>query len=154
MRNQRGQTLILLVVAIMALMMVVGLAVDGGLAYYHQSRMNNAAQAAADAGTAAMYEDPEPPGPMDANNTGPTLTKAEQRARAVAAMNGLPDGGPVTTSIDYTSYQPDPAQPFHRASMRVTLSFSYPVFFIKVLTKEPQITLKAEAEGHWPPAVP
>jgi Flp pilus assembly protein TadG len=151
LRGQRGQTLILMVVSIMALMMVVGLAVDGGLAYYYTSRLNNAAQAAADAGTAAMYQDPEPPGPGESDNTGATLRKAQDRARAVAAMNGLPDGGKVTTQISYT---PNPTQPGAPASMRVTLTYDYPVFFVKVLTKEPAITVRAEAEGHWPPGVP
>jgi hypothetical protein len=44
--GQRGQTLYILVITIMVMMMVVGLAVDGGLAYYYQSRLDTAAQAA------------------------------------------------------------------------------------------------------------
>jgi len=50
-RTERGQALVIIVFAILALLVVAGLAIDGGTVYLERRRMQNAADAAALAGT-------------------------------------------------------------------------------------------------------
>lgn len=142
--NQRGQTLYILVISIMAMMMVVGLAVDGGLAFYYQSRLDAATQAAADAGTAVLWDEPQPPGPGDPDNASVTERSALDRAVAVASMNGVGNGGTVTVQADALRV------PGYAAAVHVRATYKYPVFFIKLLTLQPTITLTSDANGRQP----
>jgi len=55
-RTERGQALVIMVFAILALLVVAGLAIDGGTVYLERRRMQNAADAAALAGTRKLAE--------------------------------------------------------------------------------------------------
>jgi len=55
-RTERGQALVIIVFAILALLVVAGLAIDGGTVYLERRRMQNAADAAALAGTRKLAE--------------------------------------------------------------------------------------------------
>lgn len=54
--SERGQTLIIMVFAMVGLLAILGLAVDGGTVYVERRRMQNAADAAALAGTRQLAE--------------------------------------------------------------------------------------------------
>jgi Flp pilus assembly protein TadG len=54
--NERGQTVVIVVFAIIALLAFAGLAIDGGTAYLNRRRMQNAADAASVAGTRELAE--------------------------------------------------------------------------------------------------
>ena len=142
--SQRGQTMYILVIALTAMLMAVGLAIDGGLAFYYQSRLDTATRAAADAGTAVIWEDPEPPASPN-NNSGPTLSSAVNRAQTIAALNGVPDGGPARVVISVIT--DGSGRP---VALHVHTTYVYPVFFIRLLTKEPAITLSGDADGNRP----
>ena len=55
-RTERGQALVIMVFAILALLVIAGLAIDGGMVYLERRRMQNAADAAALAGTRKLAE--------------------------------------------------------------------------------------------------
>ncbi len=55
-RDEKGQTLVIFVFAIVGLLAMVGLAVDGGTVFLERRRMQNAADAAALAGTRELAE--------------------------------------------------------------------------------------------------
>jgi hypothetical protein len=56
LHKERGQALVIMVFAILALLTVAGLAIDGGMAFLDRRRMQNAADAAALAGTRKLAE--------------------------------------------------------------------------------------------------
>ena len=87
-KSEKGQALVLIVVAIIGLVGMTALTVDGGLAYTDRRNAQNAADAAALA--AAL-----------ANGRGQNFTAA---AQAVAATNGYTDNGTTTTvAISYAA---------------------------------------------------
>lgn len=54
-RSEKGQALVVLVVAMVGLLVAAGLAIDGGTVYLERRRMQNAADAAAKEGTRALF---------------------------------------------------------------------------------------------------
>ncbi len=56
LRSERGQTVVIVAFAIIALLAFAGLAIDGGTVYLNRRRMQNAADAGALAGTQALTE--------------------------------------------------------------------------------------------------
>ena len=95
--GQRGQILVLFVVALVAIVAGVGLVIDGGFAFAQRRNEQNAADLAAFAGANAL---------LNSQN-------ATTAALAASALNGFPDGvngtnvtvtvGPTTVQVDITA---------------------------------------------------
>ncbi len=86
--NQRGSILVIMAALIVALLGVVGFAVDLGWAYWNRQEIQHGADAAALAGV--IYEPAQ-------------RTKAHTEALAAALTNGFDDGLPGTTVTVSTS---------------------------------------------------
>ena len=83
-RSERGQVLIIFVLAIVTIVGLVGLVLDGGAAFAKRRAEQGVADLAAMAGATAYLNGPsDVPGKMAA---------ADAAAKAIAAVNGYPDG--------------------------------------------------------------
>src|SRR3979409_1466348 len=83
--NQRGQAIILVVLMIVALIAAVGLAVDGGIAYYNNTSAERAAAFAALSGVIFMPDQLTPATALPAGSG----NDATDRAVAEARRNGF-----------------------------------------------------------------
>lgn len=91
-KHQRGQALILIVLATTALIAITGLAVDGGIAYAARRQAQNAADAASLAGSLARIQAIEGGLPLSyANNS------MRSAALGRAASNGFDNNGTTNT---------------------------------------------------------
>ncbi len=91
-KHQRGQALILIVLAVTALIAITGLAVDGGIAYASRRQAQNAADAASLAGALARIQVIESGLPLTYANAA-----MENAARSRAASNGYDNDGTTNT---------------------------------------------------------
>ena len=91
-RTERGQALVIIVFAILALLVVAGLAIDGGTVYLERRRMQNAADAAALAGTRKLAEATcAEPGVNDAAIAAEVIHYAEANGVQYASGNVVAD---------------------------------------------------------------
>ena len=91
-RTERGQALVIIVFAILALLVVAGLAIDGGTVYLERRRMQNAADAAALAGTRKLAEAMcAKPGVNDAAIAAEVIHYAEANGVQYASGNVVAD---------------------------------------------------------------
>jgi len=88
LRDQSGQTLIFITVSIAVFSMFIGLAVDGGVAYFMRARLSNIADAAAFAGARGI---------AGSTNETEMLAQASAAACDSARLNGLAVDGPAGT---------------------------------------------------------
>ena len=96
MHRERGQILVIFVLAVVAIIGMVGLVLDGGSAFAQRREEQNVADLAAIAGATAHL-----------NTTGDALTRAaaaDAAAQSIAAANGYPNGvGGVVVGVNTTS---------------------------------------------------
>ena len=86
--GQGGQAIVMVAITFMAMMFVVGLAVDAGQLFAAKRSMQEAADAAAFAGAVVIYQ-------------GGTITEAKAAAVSDATKNGFTDGvGNTTVAVD------------------------------------------------------
>jgi Flp pilus assembly protein TadG len=103
---------------LVALLGVVGFAVDLGWAYWNAIEIQHGADAAALAGVIHVADNED---------------KAKEEGRAVAALNGYVDvslGGDDIVSL--ITFQDDATSVAHQSQLRATISHKVPTFFIKV----------------------
>jgi Flp pilus assembly protein TadG len=111
---QRGQILVLFVVALVAVIAGVGLVIDGGFAFAQRRNEQNAADLAAFAGANALLNG------QDANAA----------ALAAAGLNDFPDGAGgtnVTVTVAATTVQVDITAPHHNYFAGVVGQFTWDV---------------------------
>jgi len=86
--SQQGQAAVLLALAMIGLLAIVGLALDGGMLYWNQRRAQNGADAAVIAGVTAMVDDFL----ADGTVCGPEQAILD-RVYEYASVNEVPDAG-------------------------------------------------------------
>jgi hypothetical protein len=144
-RLERGQTLVIVAVAMVGLLALAGLAIDGGNLVVQRRRAQNAADAAALAGTrliaAAMQEcDPIVMPALDAKIARTVNTYAEQNG--VSDTNGVP-GDEVNDNILAWYVDPDEVRlgqvgqmgelPIGAAGIEVELRDQDPTYFVVIV---------------------
>jgi hypothetical protein len=133
-RSHRGQSLLIMALMFTVLIGVVGLAVDGAIAYGYSVSIERAVAAAALAG--------EPYMPQNFNGASPSATT---RAKDEAKRNGF-DPGIATCKCAVTT-----AQSNDNKNLQVTIKQTVPTFFMAALGFPPfDITRTAES-GSRPP---
>jgi Tfp pilus assembly protein PilX len=91
--RQRGQMLVLLTLALVAIIAMVGLVIDGGATYAQRRGQQNASDLAALAAADALYN-------------GKTQGEATAVAKSVAATNAYPDGANgVVVTVTYPGHE-------------------------------------------------
>jgi Putative Flp pilus-assembly TadE/G-like len=104
--HAQGQTLVIVALAMIPLLLIVGLVIDGGYAFTQQRRTQNAMDAAADAGAVVIVQN------LPFTSRGQTGPKTDSDVLneflAVAAANGVTD--PTPTAV-YTNIGGDPLDP-------------------------------------------
>src|SRR4051794_26264468 len=93
--NERGQTLTIVALAMVPILLVAGLVIDGGWAFSQQRRTQNAMDAAANAGAVVLVQNL----PFRSRGQAQPRTDADVLAQvvAVAASNGVTT--PVPTAV-------------------------------------------------------
>lgn len=120
-KSQAGQALVLLAGMMLALLGVVGLAIDTGAAYYNDTRSEIAASAAAMAGVVYM---PDQFTPAQASPAG-SKHDAQDQVLATAAQNGFTNGvGGVTVSSAVVAGHPN--------QLSVTVTKTFNTFFMVI----------------------
>jgi len=138
--GERGQALIVMVFAVIALLVMAGLAIDGGMAFLERRRMQNAADAAALAGTRLLA------GAICDESAGDDAAIAAE-VNHYAEKNGVPDtdteaGGSVTGNVvaDYVDFDEvvlgrvgGGAIPNGATGVSVTVGISRPTYFVSLV---------------------
>ena len=122
-RNRHGQVIVLVVIALAVLVMVVGLAIDIGYAWRARLKMQAAADAAAIAGTDALF-----------NGAGVSVSSA---AQSVATQNGFTSGAgtPINSNpVTVTVNNPPASGPYagNSDAVEVIISQAQPTYFLAV----------------------
>ena len=104
--NQRGQTIVIVALALIPLLLVVGLVIDGGWAFAQQRETQNAMDAAANAGAVVMVQNL----PYTTRGAAAPRSDADVEAQivAVAATNGVADPAPTAVYTDIAGNVLDP----------------------------------------------
>jgi Flp pilus assembly protein TadG len=128
--SQRGQAIIIVLITLLVLLGAVGLAVDGGYAYYTSSRADTAAFAAAEA-------------------AGRLLPDRDGAAREAEAMAGLNGYSPSQVRVAFRPPGPSPTV------VEVTVTQSSKVFFLQLLGAGRSVVIsRSESSRPRPVAVP
>ena len=139
-REERGQALIVIVFALIGLLVVAGLAIDGGMVFLDRRRMQNAADAAALAGTRLLA------GAICDESAGDDAAIAAE-VNHYAEKNGVPDtdaeaGASVTGNIvaDYVDFHEvvlgrvgGGAIPNGATGVSVTVGIRRPTYFVSLV---------------------
>jgi hypothetical protein len=142
-KSQGGQAIVLIVFMIIVLFGAVGLAVDGGVAYYYNSASERAAASAALAGVIFMPKQylSADSIPVGAGND------ATDRALAAAKRNGFTVGvNNITVTV--TRYTDPVTGKIQDESLQVTVSRQVPTFFMQVFGI-PSITVSRTAVAQY-----
>jgi len=134
-RRERGQILVIFALALVALLAMVGLVLDGGSAFAQRRDQQNAADLAALAGANDYL--------LNSN-----ATAAYARARAVASLNGYTDGaGGVTVNVSLTVS--------NGARVQVDITAPHPNTFTRVIPGQEswQVSTTATAKTGIPDSV-
>ncbi len=131
----RGQALVLFALSIVALLMLVGLSIDGLRLYIAYSQGQRAAEAAALAGVLYL------PQYLTATSPAPDGNDATDRAVQVAAQNGVLDASAVTITPSTSSVP----------TLRVTIHISVPLSFSSLLGAAPITTQPSATAELLPP---
>jgi Flp pilus assembly protein TadG len=137
--GERGQALIVMVFAVIALLVMAGLAIDGGMAFLDRRRMQNASDAAALAGTRLLAK------AICGGGTDDATIAAE--VNRYAEKNGVPDtdgeaGNGVNDSVaaDYVDFDEGVlgrvgggAIPNGATGVSVTVGISRPTYFVSLI---------------------
>lgn len=131
-KSEKGQALVLIVFAIVGMLALVGLAMDGGQSFSDRRKAQNAADSAALA-AALKYQ----------RNTGHTLTGVENNAKAAATVNGYGDGINGTT-VTYNEADDDTCPGGDGKLFTVTITSTVKTWFAPVVgVKEVKNTVAA-----------
>jgi hypothetical protein len=131
-RAQRGQALVIVVVALVGLLAAVGLAIDGGMAFLERRRMQNAADAAALAGTRVLAK-------AICGNAGADDGAIHQAVVDYAASNGVQDAvnNLAADYVDFNettlSHVGDGSIPTGATGISVTVKIERSTFFVTLI---------------------
>ncbi len=134
--HSQGQTFIIIAAAFLVLVAFVALTVDVGLTFIAYARLARSVDAAALAAAAQIRE-------------GRTLAEMEATAANALTVNGVTFDCLTLEMCDYSlpEDQRDPqlcTEPFHKKLVRVTVTASFPLYFMRALGFE-DISLSASA---------
>ena len=136
--NDRGQTLIFVVLALVAILGLAALGIDVGYMYSVRHELQRSADAGALAGGSRFIEDG---GEWSSDNTAPAMVEADARAREFAAKDTV-----VTSQLDRVA-EVDVEFP-SEGRIRVTTHRTVPMFFARVFGRNDQfISATAVAEA-------
>jgi hypothetical protein len=138
-KSQAGQAIVLIAFMIIVLFGAVGLAVDGGIAYYYNSAAERAAASAALAGVIFM---PNQLAPCCGGND------ATDRAYQATQRNGFPNGGPNNIQVTVGTYTDPISGLVQPESLQVTVKRDVPTFFMN-LFGIPKITVSRTAVAQY-----
>jgi hypothetical protein len=138
-KSQAGQAIVLIAFMIIVLFGAVGLAVDGGIAYYYNSAAERAAASAALAGVIFM---PNQLAPCCGGND------ATDRALQASQRNGFPNGGPNNIQVTVGTYTDPVSGLVQPESLQVTVKRDVPTFFMN-LFGIPKITVSRTAVAQY-----
>jgi Flp pilus assembly protein TadG len=131
-KSEKGQALVLIVFAIVGMLALVGLAMDGGQSFSDRRKAQNAADSAALA-AALKYQ----------RNTGHSLTDVENNAKSAATVNGYEDGVNGTT-VTYNEDDDDTCPGGDGKLFTVTINSTVSTWFAPVVgVKEVKNTVTA-----------
>ena len=153
-RRQRGQTMLIFILIMTTLIGFLGLVMDGGQAFHSRRQMQNAADAAALAGTYVLLQNR-----FASNYPSAFQTAAVKAAQAAAEANGAPDpdgtrndGINAALTITPTDVYGTPtAMGWSDSSVRglkVTVASNYETLFIRVVGIT-RYDIKTTATGAW-----
>ncbi len=140
-RRERGQTMVLMALAMVVLIGMVGLVVDGSFAYIHRRQMQNAADAGAHDGTAVLAR----------NYKSVCAFEAAARKAAVdgALANGVVKKESVTVGmVDINGNPTTPCNPTTTMGVSVGVGQPYTTYFAGVLGIT-QMAAGADATAHY-----
>jgi hypothetical protein len=138
-KTQAGQAIVLVAFMIIVLFGVIGLAVDGGIAYYYNSGAERAAASAALAGVIFM---PNQLTPCCGGND------ATDRAYVASAHNGFANGGPNNTTVTVSRYTDPVSGLIQDESLQVTVKRDVNTFFMN-LFGIPKVTVSRTAVAQY-----
>jgi hypothetical protein len=138
-KSQAGQAIVLVAFMIIVLFGAVGLAVDGGIAYYYNSAAERAAASAALAGVIFM---PNQLAPCCGGND------ATDRAYQATQRNGFPNGGPNNVTVTVGTYTDPISGLVQPESLQVRVTRDVPTFFMN-LFGIPKITVSRTAVAQY-----
>lgn len=144
-RNERGQALILIVFAIVGMIGLVALAIDGGNAYSDRRHAQNAADTAALAAALSKVD-------------GADQATWTQAGLNIAASNGYSNGGNATVTVNLCTPQPNPPCVLGAGEnpanfIQVVITSTIRTYFAPVVGIQ-QITNTVEAIAKAIPSVP
>jgi hypothetical protein len=128
LQAESGQAIVLLALAIVALIGIVGLAIDGGGMFFLQRDAQNAADAAAVAATYARCTTP--------GSTADRIAAAREAGLIAAQQNGFTDGQDGR-SVSVLIPPSDGPRAGDDDYVQVNISASKPAYFIQVVYKGP-----------------
>lgn len=133
-RSQAGQAIVLIAFMIIVLFGAIGLAVDGGIAYYYNSGAERAAASAALAGVIFMPKQLTPGSSIPAlagNDATDRALVAARRNGFDAASNGVPFG-PNNVTVTVSTYTDPISGLIQDESLQVTVSRNVSTFFMQL----------------------
>jgi Putative Tad-like Flp pilus-assembly len=133
-KSQAGQAIVLIAFMIIVLFGTIGLAVDGGIAYYYNAAAERAAASAALAGVIFMPKQLLPADSIPAlagNDATDRALVAARRNGFDAATNGVPNG-PNNVTVTVSRYTDPISGTIQDESLQVTVSRSVATFFMQL----------------------
>lgn len=133
-KSQAGQAIVLIAFMIIVLFGTIGLAVDGGIAYYYNSAAERAAASAALAGVIFMPKQLLPTDSIPAGAGNDAIDRALVAARRngfSAAVNCVPFGA-TNTTVCVSRYTDPISGTIQDESLQVTVSRSVGTFFMQL----------------------
>ncbi len=133
-KSQAGQAIVLIAFMIIVLFGTIGLAVDGGIAYYYNAGAERAAAAAALAGVIFMPKQLLPTDSIPAGAGNDAVDRALVGARRNgfnALANGVPFG-PNNVKVTVSRYTDPVSGTIQDESLQVTVSRSVATFFMQL----------------------
>lgn len=149
-KSQAGQAIVLIAFMIIVLFGTIGLAVDGGIAYYYNSEAERAAASAALAGVIFMPKQLLPTDSIPAGAGNDATDRALVGARRNgfdAVTNGIPNG-PNNVTVTVSRYTDPISGLIQDESLQVTVSRNVGTFFMQ-LFGIPTITVSRTAVAQY-----
>src|ERR1700694_3570688 len=144
-KSQAGQAIVLIAFMIIVLFGAVGLAVDGGVAYYYNSSAERAAASAALAGVIFM---PNQLAPCCGGNDATDRALAYAKRNGFTGVSNCAPFGPNNTVVCTGTYTDPVTGLLQPESLQVTVSRDVPTFFMN-LFGIPKITVSRTAVAQY-----
>ncbi len=130
LRAERGQAVFIMVFVLVGLLVMLGLAIDGGTVFLERRRMQNAGDAAALAGTRRLAE-------AICSDTGATDGDIAEQVNHYAEINGVPSGNVVADYVDFDEAPRGPVGggtiPTGSTGVSVTVEISRSTHFVTLI---------------------